>query len=141
MTIIEHLLPPENQTPIANDFYQSEAGVGGRWALNWDETQPPRPLLDGCWRSYRTQAMGRGIANALPVCDEPIMTVLAKVRALVTRLSPEPICDDCVAEKLEFAVRQNANRKARELAGSDGFERRKGQCGICGLEKLVTRLI
>jgi hypothetical protein len=69
------------------------------------------------------------------------MTVLDKVRALVARLSPEPICDDCLAEKLELAVRQNANRKARELAGSDGFERHKGQCSICGLDKLVTRLV
>lgn len=33
------------------------------------------------------------------------MTVLDKVRGLIERLSPEPICDDCISERLGMSVR------------------------------------
>ena len=66
-------------------------------------------------------------------------TVLERVRALVERLSPEPICDDCVARKLDLSVRQHANMKTRELAGAGGFERRKDVCSICGGDRIVIR--
>jgi len=56
------------------------------------------------------------------------MTVIDDVRALVDRLAPAPICDDCIADRLGLSVRQHANRKTRELAGSNGFERRKDIC-------------
>ena len=68
------------------------------------------------------------------------MTVLDQVRAFVTRLSPEPVCDDCIMGKLGLSVRQHANRKTRELAGSGGFERRKDRCSICLADRLVIRL-
>ena len=67
------------------------------------------------------------------------MTVLDDVRALVTRLSPEPVCVDCIAERLDLSVRQHANHKSRELAGTSGFERRKGRCSLCEADKLVIR--
>ena len=66
------------------------------------------------------------------------MSVLEHVSRFVTRLSPEPVCDDCIAERLELPVRQHAN-KSRELAGSGGFQRQKGTCSLCGAEKLVIR--
>lgn len=52
-------------------------------------------------------------------------TVLSQVRALIERLSPEPICDDCITERLALSVRQHANHKSRELAGTSGFERKQ----------------
>ena len=67
------------------------------------------------------------------------MTVLEKVAAFVTRLAPDAACDDCIADRLRLSVRQHANHKTRELAGTRGFERRKGQCSLCGNEKLVIR--
>lgn len=67
------------------------------------------------------------------------MSVLEAVGALIARLSPAPICDDCVAEKLDLPSRQHANQKARELTGRNGFERRRDICSICYGEKLVTR--
>jgi hypothetical protein len=67
------------------------------------------------------------------------MTVTDDVRALIDRLAPEPICDDCVAERLGLSVRQHANHKTRELAGSNGFERRKDICSMWFGEKLVIR--
>ncbi|ENY82817.1 hypothetical protein [Sphingopyxis sp. MC1] len=67
------------------------------------------------------------------------MTVLDQVRGLIERLSPEPICDDCISERLGLSVRQHANHKARELAGTRGFERQIGSCAICGATKKVIR--
>lgn len=67
------------------------------------------------------------------------MTVTDDVRALIDRLSPEPICDDCIADRLKLSVRQHANHKTRELAGSNCFERRKDICSMCFGEKLVIR--
>ena len=67
------------------------------------------------------------------------MTVLDRVRGLIERLSPEPICDDCITDRLGLSVRQHANHKTRELAGTQGFERRKEACSICGQDKIVIR--
>ena len=67
------------------------------------------------------------------------MTVLDDVRRLIERLSPEPVCDDCIAERLGLSIRQHANPKTRELAGTDGFERSKDACALCGATKLVIR--
>jgi len=67
------------------------------------------------------------------------MTVLDDVRKFIARLAPEPVCDDCIAERLGLSVRQHANQKTRELAGSGGFERRKGICSLCGADKEVIR--
>jgi hypothetical protein len=65
------------------------------------------------------------------------MTVLEDVARLITRLSPEPICDDCIAEKLGLSVRQHANIKTRALAGMNGFRRQKYPCSLCGADKLT----
>lgn len=66
-------------------------------------------------------------------------TVLERVKALIERLSPKAICDDCIAERLDLTVRQHANHKSRELAGQAGFERQRGECSLCGDRKLVIR--
>jgi hypothetical protein len=65
------------------------------------------------------------------------MTVLDDVRRFVGSLSPSPVCDDCIADQLQLSVRQHANHKTRELVGQDGFERLKGNCTLCGADKLV----
>jgi uncharacterized protein YaaQ len=67
------------------------------------------------------------------------MTILDEVQRFVARLSPEAVCDDCIAEKLGLSIRQHANHKTRELAGTGGFERHKGHCSLCGSDKLVIR--
>jgi len=66
-------------------------------------------------------------------------TVLEKVRNLVERLAPVAICDDCIAEQLTLSIRQHANHKTRELAGTSGFERQLAECGLCGETKKVIR--
>jgi len=62
-----------------------------------------------------------------------------QVRRMIERLAPEPICDDCIADKLELADGQSVAQASRELAGQDGFERARDRCTICGLSKRVTR--
>jgi hypothetical protein len=68
------------------------------------------------------------------------MTVIDDVRA------HRPICaraiwDGGVTERLGLSVLQHANHKTRELAGSNGFERRKDICSMCAGEKLVIRRV
>ncbi|WP_395331873.1 hypothetical protein WBP06_03440 [Novosphingobium sp. BL-8H] len=67
------------------------------------------------------------------------MTELQAIEKLVTRLSPEPVCDDCITQTLGLSPLENADHAARELAGSNGFERRKDTCSLCGEIRLVTK--
>jgi hypothetical protein len=67
------------------------------------------------------------------------VTILDQVRAFIARLSPQAVCDDCIAERLQLTVRQRARNRTRELAGSEGFERRKAECSLCGATKVVIR--
>lgn len=67
------------------------------------------------------------------------MTVLDQVRGLIMRLSPEPVCEDCIAERLGLSVRQHANHQTRELVGDRGFKRSKDVCTLCGATKPVIR--
>lgn len=65
------------------------------------------------------------------------MTVLDRVRDLIVRLAPEPICDDCIATRLGLSVRQHANHKSRELAQMPGVDRRVDACAVCEATKKV----
>lgn len=67
------------------------------------------------------------------------MTTSDQVRALIERLAPEPVCDDCIAERLALSVREHANIRTRELAGAGGFERRKDVGSLCGETRMVIR--
>ena len=66
-------------------------------------------------------------------------TTLDRVRALIERLAPEPVCDDCMSDRLSLSGRDQTNQMANELAGSHGFERGKDECSLCGSAKLVIR--
>lgn len=65
------------------------------------------------------------------------MTILENVRRFVTRLSPDPVCDDCITDKLGLPAREHANHMSRELSGTSGFERQRNVCSLCGKVKLV----
>jgi hypothetical protein len=67
------------------------------------------------------------------------MSVLENVRKLVERLAPAPVCDSCIAERLNLPSRQYGNRYARELVGQNHIERCRGICSLCSGEKIVTR--
>lgn len=65
--------------------------------------------------------------------------VVDDVAAFIGRLSPEAVCDDCIADRLVLSVRQQANHETRGLAASGGFERKRAKCSLCGADKLVIR--
>ncbi|WP_188771818.1 hypothetical protein [Novosphingobium endophyticum] len=66
------------------------------------------------------------------------MTALDNVTKLISRLSPEPVCDDCISRTLDLSALQRADHNTRELAGSNGFAPRKDACSPCGETKLVN---
>lgn len=65
------------------------------------------------------------------------MTVYDQVAALIRRLSPAPVCDDCITERLQLSVRQHANHKSLQLAGTPGYRRELGRCSLCEADKKV----
>lgn len=79
----------------------------------------------------------RRLVRQGPICF--VVVVIDRVHAFISRLSPAPVCDMCVAERLGLGSTQAANIKVREVAGSAGFERRRDICSLCLGERLVTR--
>lgn len=65
------------------------------------------------------------------------MNIVEKIRAFIIRLSPAPVCDPCVAERLELQQPYVA-KVMRELAGQAGFETRVDQCALCSVDKRVV---
>lgn len=61
------------------------------------------------------------------------------IRKLIERLAPNPVCDDCIADRLSLADRQEVGLAANELAATRQFERRRNVCTLCETEKLTTR--
>jgi len=66
-------------------------------------------------------------------------TVFDQVEALVKRLAPEPVCDDCISERLGLSASEHVQHKTSELSGMSGFERQKGPCSLCTDDKMVIR--
>ncbi|MGF7156101.1 hypothetical protein [Novosphingobium gossypii] len=66
------------------------------------------------------------------------MTIVRDIEKLVTRLAPSPVCDECLADTLGLSVLHHADQAARQLAGMNGFERRKDTCGLCGEVRMVS---
>jgi hypothetical protein len=60
------------------------------------------------------------------------------VAKFIGRLSPEPICDSCIADRLDI-LKDAAARAAHGLAGLGGFERSKAACSLCGETRMTTR--
>lgn len=61
------------------------------------------------------------------------------IEKLVSRLAPEPVCDDCIVQTLGLSPLDHVEQATRELVGANGFERSKGACSLCGETRLVTR--
>jgi hypothetical protein len=67
------------------------------------------------------------------------MKIEDAVRRLIERLSPEPVCDECVAERLGSDAHQDVAAATAELAGAKGFERAMSACTLCEETKKATR--
>lgn len=62
-----------------------------------------------------------------------------RVAALIGRLAPAPICDECIVARLGLAALHQASQRTRELASMRGYVRAQQDCSICGDAKLVIR--
>ena len=49
-----------------------------------------------------------------------------------------PLCDDCMAEKMGYSHRQQANIFSREARKAASYSRHKAPCNICGGQKFLT---
>jgi hypothetical protein len=63
-------------------------------------------------------------------------TILERVRALIERLAPEPVCDACIAGRLELEA---TSHPTQELAGTTGFVREIAPCALCGETRKAIR--
>ena len=64
-------------------------------------------------------------------------TIFQRVSGFIERLSPEPVCDDCIVDRLALTDSDDVANRTRQLAGSGGFEIRRGACALCGEMKSV----
>lgn len=62
-----------------------------------------------------------------------------RVEALIGRLAPAAICDECIVERLTLNALHQATHRTRELAGMRGYKRCEDTCAICGEAKSVIR--
>lgn len=65
--------------------------------------------------------------------------MMDRVEALIARLAPAAICDDCIVERLALNAPHRASQRTHELAGQRGYERCEEDCAICGEAKPVIR--
>ena len=65
--------------------------------------------------------------------------ILDKVRRLVAGLAPTPVCDGCLAERLDPLAPDEVQLATSELAVARGFMRDRNVCGLCGEERPVIR--
>ena len=121
----------------------SSPGAGCGKAGGDEELDARRRVVkarDGEFRARNRMPPGRaGRAPAVRNESERMPGMLKKVRALVDRLMGEPVCDDCIAERLGLPLAQHANHGTGELAGEHRYERNLDDCVLCGATKRVIR--
>lgn len=66
-------------------------------------------------------------------------TILERVRRLIDRLMPSPVCDGCLADRLGDTALEQAQIAARELTAERDFVRESDACSLCGEHAMVTR--
>lgn len=89
----------------------------------------------------------RPISKGLPFVDLPyyrsIMTkrptIAERVAGLVRRMDGTPLCDECIADRLDLSSIAQASVVTSSASGTRGFERLRGPCGLCGEPGPVIR--
>ena len=59
-------------------------------------------------------------------------SIAERVEALVRRMGGIPLCDDCIADRLDLSSIAQASVATGAAGGVRGFERSRGPCGLCG---------
>jgi hypothetical protein len=66
------------------------------------------------------------------------MQHFGRVREFIISNAPRPVCDDCVAEKLNLPADKPMVQRINVLAQLPGFVRERAGCKICRQIKEVT---
>ncbi len=95
------------------------------------------------WLSGRVAepALGGEPSRVTHAPRETEKTVPERVADFLKGQAGDPFCDDCVAQRLSLARRQQAQQATSALGASSSFQRAMGICGGCGGKKTVTRSI
>lgn len=62
-----------------------------------------------------------------------------RVEAFVRRMDGTPVCDECVADRLDLSSAAQAAAAMHAAGGILGFELLKASCGLCGEPRHVIR--
>lgn len=119
------------------------------------------PVCDNCWAS-------RGASGSSAVCGHDMAsrqsahgqsrwelpfvgltdyrsimtkrpTIVERVAGLVRRMDGTPLCDECIADRLDLSSIAQASVVTSSASGTGGFERLRGPCGLCGEQGPVIR--
>ena len=66
-------------------------------------------------------------------------TTAERVEALVRRMDGTPLCDECIADRLDLSSVAQAGTATQAAGGARGFELLKAPCGLCGEPRHVIR--
>lgn len=66
-------------------------------------------------------------------------TIADRIAALVRRLDGTPLCDECIADRLDLSSLAQASVVTSTAGGTARFERLKAPCGLCGEPRHVIR--
>jgi hypothetical protein len=66
-------------------------------------------------------------------------TIAERVAGLVRRMDGTPLCDECIADRLDLSSIAQASVVTSSASGTGGFERLRGPCGLCGEPGPVIR--
>jgi hypothetical protein len=67
------------------------------------------------------------------------MQHLGRVKEFVVGHCPWPICNDCIADKLDISAGEPMTHRVNELAQMPRFVRERAGCSFCKQIKEVTR--
>ncbi len=69
------------------------------------------------------------------------MTIAERIAEFLRERQGRGHCDDCIAEKLGLARRQESFAATSALGTTREFSREKAECSVCGKSKTTTRAL
>lgn len=66
-------------------------------------------------------------------------TTAERVEALVRRMDGTPLCDECIADRLDLSSIAQAGAAMQAAGGVRGFELLRASCGLCVEPRHVIR--
>lgn len=71
----------------------------------------------------------------------PPVTVEERIARFLEEQEGAAFCDDCLPKRVGLKNRHQARNATSALGASANFNRQRGSCSACGVEKTVTRCV